>query len=84
MRCTARDCKKIATLYQPYHLCDEHWADRYSMQNYKGKLLHFKDLFELLLKERGVWKEGEEMGDEIKARCKELTRGSPLLKREST
>jgi hypothetical protein len=84
MKCTERDCKKLATHYQPYHLCDDHWAGRYSMQNYKGKLLHFKDLFELLLKERGIWKEGEVMDDALKARCKELTRGSPLLKREST
>ena len=83
MKCTERDCKKLATHYQPSHLCDDHWALRYSMQNYKGKLMHFKDLFELLLKERGIWKEGEVMDDTLKERCKAMTQGSPLLKREN-
>ena len=82
------DCKKEATHYHPMHLCDDHYALRYSTQcmpglckelGIKGTHIHFLKLFEYYLKKRNLWKEGEEMSDVVKDRCAESVRGSKWL-----
>ena len=68
MKCT--DCNnKPGTHFHPYLLCDHCWAERFSTQFVNGKDMPFKQLFRDNLMKRGLWKKGEDMGDEVKARC---------------
>ena len=47
MKCT--DCnKKVATQVHPYLLCDDCWSERFGKQYIDGKLVPFKQLFEIL------------------------------------
>jgi|TARA_R100001530_G_scaffold14029_2_gene12791 hypothetical protein len=68
MKCI--DCnKKPGTHLHPFLLCDDCWSERFSTQYINGKDVPFKELFRDNLMKRGLWKEGEEMNDDVKSRC---------------
>ena len=73
---SCHDCHKEAKHYSPLHLCDFHYAERFSTQfmpelckelGIEGKDIHFKKLFKHNMEQRGLWKkDGESLGSRHK------------------